>query len=187
RSIGNYSTAQYLDLNNMYGIGGQLVAAGATTSFGNEQLQWETTTTTNIGLDLSLIQNQLVVNADVFNRVTENILYRLPVPPSFGIVSPALQNIASVSNKGWEFNIRYRSRIGKVSFNTGLNVSYVKNRIESLNTREAVDDKFILREGQAINSFFGYVVDGIFRDSTDLANYPVFAQTGRKIGAMRFR
>lgn len=185
--IGNYSSQQYLDLNNRYGIGGQILAGAAITAFGNDQLKWESTTTTNVGVDLGLLNNRLFVNFDIYKRITDNILYNLPVPPSFGSVTPSVQNVASVSNKGWELNIAYKTMIGKAQVNAGFNIGYVKNRIEKLDTREAVSGKFILREGEAINSFYGYVYDGLFRDSADLKKYPMYSTSGPKIGAMRFR
>lgn len=185
--IGNYASSQYLSLDNMYTIGGQVQAGAAITAFGNEMLQWESTTTTNIGVDLALLKNRLFVNADVFDRLTSNILYNLPVPPSFGNVTPSVQNVASVSNKGWELGVTYRTTAGKVNINAGVNVGFVRNRVENLNTREAVSGKFILREGEPINSFFGYVYEGLFRDSADLQAYPKYSLSGPKIGAMRFR
>ncbi|MBN8879298.1 MAG: TonB-dependent receptor [Sphingobacteriales bacterium] len=185
--IGNYSSEQYLDLNSRYGIGGQILAGAAITAFGNNNLQWESTSTTNIGLDLGLMKNRLFINIDVFKRLTDNILYNLPVPPSFGSVTPSVQNVASVSNKGWELSATYKTVVGNVQINAGLNVSYVKNRVENLNTREAINGKFILREGEPINSFFGYVYDGLFRDSAELQMYPWYSVSGPKIGAMRFR
>lgn len=185
--IGNYSFDQYLDLNSRYAIGGQIQAGAAITAFGNDQLKWESSTTTNVGLDIALLNNRLFINADLFDRLTDNILYNLPVPPSFGFVTPSVQNVASVSNKGWELGVTYKTSIGKVQINAGMNIGYVKNRVESLNTREAISGKFILREGEAINSFFGYVYEGLFRDSADLLAYPKYSASGPKIGALRFK
>ncbi|HVK97915.1 MAG TPA: hypothetical protein VM368_08860, partial [Flavisolibacter sp.] len=86
-----------------------------------------------------------------------------------------------------ELNVEHRNKIGAANFNIGFNVAYVKNILEELQTREAVSDRFILRQGAAINSYYGYIYEGLFRDSSDIAKYPKFSNNGFQLGTMRFR
>lgn len=190
--IGNFSFEQYINLTGFYGIGGSgaLQPAGRITEYGNPNIKWESTTTSNLGLDIGILKNKVIINADIFERLTNDILFRLPLPSSFGNVTSALQNIGSVSNKGVELNIEHRNSIGKnIYYNLGFNVSYVKNKIEKLNQQESIygtNGRFILREGEAINSYYGYVSNGLFRDSSDIAKYPKFSTNGFQLGTLRF-
>jgi len=188
--IGNYTFSQFINLGGFYGVGGGLQSAGSLTEYGNPGIKWESTSTTNYGLDLGILKNKLLINFDVFNRVTDDILFRLPLPSSFGNIDAPIQNIGSVSNKGWEINLEHRNTIGKAfNYNVGLNISYVKNRIEKLNQQESIygNSRFILREGEAINSFYGYIYDGLYRDSADIAKYPRFSSTGFQLGTTILR
>lgn len=185
--IGNYTYSQQLNLGTYYNYNGGLQTGAAVTDFANPDISWEATTTTNIGLDAAFLNNRLFLNFDLFKRLTDGILYRLPLPPSVGDVNPAILNIAQVANDGWELNLEHRNQVGDLNYNLGVNVAYVKNEIVDLSTRQAIDDPFILREGEAIRSYYGYIYEGLFRDSTELETYPAFSDRGLRVGAMRFR
>lgn len=62
--------------------------------------------------DATFLNNRLFVNFDMFNRLTDGILYRLPLPPSVGDVNSAILNIAKVANDGWELNLEHRNQVG---------------------------------------------------------------------------
>lgn len=188
--IGNFTFSQFINLGGFYSVGGALQPAGSVTEYGNPGVRWESTTTTNYGMDLGFLRNKLLLNVDVFDRVTEDILFRLPLPSSFGNVDAPIQNIGRVSNQGWELNLDHRNSVGRsFTYNIGLNVSYVQNRIEKLNQQESIygNSRFILREGEAINSFYGYLFDGLYRDSADLAKYPRFSSSGFQLGTTILR
>ena len=185
--IGNYTYSQQLNLGSYYNYGNTLQLGAAITDFANPDISWEATTTANLGLDAALLKNRVFINFDIFKRLTDGILYRLPLAPSIGDTNPAILNIAKVSNNGWDLNLEHRNKVGAWNYNIGFNVAYVKNKIVDLATRQAISDKFILREGDAIGSYYGYIYEGLFRDSADLKTYPPFSTNGLKIGAMRFR
>lgn len=190
--IGNYSYDQVFGLDSYYNFGNAVVSGGSISSFANPNIRWESTTTRDIGIDLGLLKNRLSISFDKYTRYTHGILYRLPLPPSFGVTTagkPAILNIGEVSNKGWELEMSYRNQIKKIRYNIGFNISYVKNKIEKLNTREAIvnRDLMILREKEAINSYYGYVFEGVYRTQEDLDTYPPFTTRGLKLGAMKFK
>lgn len=185
--IGNYTYSQQLNLGSYYNYGGALQTGAAITDFANPDISWESTTTTNFGLDAAFLKNRIFINFDIFNRLTDGILYRLPLAPSVGDVNPAILNIAKVANDGWELNLEHRNQIGALNYNLGFNLAYVKNKVVDLSTRQAINDPFILREGDAIGSYYGYIHDGLFRDSTDMETYPAFSDRGFKIGSLRLR
>ena len=180
--LGNYAHLQTLNMENYYYFGEQLQTGTAITAYANENISWERTTTKGIGLDLNMFKRKLDITFDLYDRITNDILFRVPLPPSFGLATPAVQNIASVSNKGWELAVNYRFAKNKVNFNIGGNIAYNQNKILSLNLEETVIDPFILRVGEAYNSYYGYVQDGIMKDASE-KNYTM----NGNIGNMKFK
>ena len=193
--IGNYAYKQVLDLGLYYNYGGNLVAAGAITQYANEKIKWETTITKNLGIDLQFLKSHFTVSFDVYERYTKDVLYRLDMPPSLGIVDqsrqPTIRNVGEVSNRGYDLTVGYNNTRGKWRYSVNGNLSYVKNKVEKLNTRDAINsDNFvsiILREGEAINSYFGYIFEDLFRTEEDLEKYPALTTTGLGLGTLRFK
>ena len=96
----------------------------------NDQLGWETTTSTDIGLDASFLNNRISVDLDWYFRNTTDILYTPTIYYTMGEVSGAPANKGSMWNKGLEIDIRYKDSIGKdLSWTVGLNASYNKNKV----------------------------------------------------------
>lgn len=185
--IGNYAYIQTLSLGNYYFFGSQVFPGAAISSFSNANVRWEKSVTTNLGIDMGLFRNKLSITFDWYDKVTSDILYRVPLPPSFGDANPAVQNIAKVSNKGFELTLAHRNSIGKFSYDAGVNLSYNNNKILSLNGEETISDRFILREGEEFNAFYGLVYDGVIKDSNELQTVPVLTRNGLEIGSMKFK
>ena len=183
--IGDFSSQQSLSLSNYYYFGGTLIPGAAETSYANTNINWETSATKNIGLDLGMFKSRLMLNVDYYDKLTTGILYRLQMPPSFGSISPAIQNVANVNNRGYEITLQFKSSIKKLNFNIGGNLAYNKNKIVKLNGLTAINNANILEEGQDINSFYGYVANDLFRTADDVANYPSYA-TGFKLGSLKY-
>ncbi len=155
----------------------------------NPDLHWETVITTNIGLDLGFLKNQLNVTIDLFDKVNEDMIMFREVNSvagtytvtsnqgaelgTTGITStyPTV-NYGSVSNKGIETTVEYKKKIGEFSINAGLNFTYQKNKITDLATDSTIVDinvhdlqgLTISKVGQPIGAFRGYQFDGLFRE-----------------------
>lgn len=183
--IGNYTYQQTLSLDNYYYFGSELIAGAAQDKFANSAIRWETTTTKNLGLDMEFFNGRISLKGDWFDRLTEGLLYSLPLPPSFGNVTPATQNIGVVRNKGYEAAVDFRSSKGRLNYHVGLNVAYVKNRIVDLKGITAINGSNILQEGEDINAFYGYKTDGLFRTQEEVDSYPYYP-TGFRIGSLKY-
>lgn len=190
--IGNYTYQQSINLSQYYTIGGSLQTAGSITNLGNPQITWEQTTTTNVGLDLGLFKNRLFVNVDAYNRITDGILFQLPLPQSFGSVTSAYQNIGKVSNKGVELNMEFHDQVGKLNYRLAGNFAYNKNNVEKLNGQRVINGDptsnalTIIQEGASINSWFGYVVDGLYTQQDMDNKYPRFT-SDVIVGSLKFK
>ena len=147
---------------------------------GNKDLNWEKTKQFNIGLDLGLFKNKFTLTAEYYKRTTANLLLNVPIPPSFGYLNnTVLQNIAGMENKGLEFQLGYNDREGAFKWNATANFARTKNKVTKLapgvtNIEAGGDQDFgtynITRTevGQPIQSFYGWIVDGIFQSMTEV-------------------
>ena len=180
------ATSRYTLLETQYnypfGIGNHIIYPGTTSNLiGNSDIHWEKTETFNVGLDLGLFSNSLTIGIEWFNKLTTDMLLRVPVPLSTGFDDldnedddAPMTNAGSVRNRGVEFSVNYRNSINKFKYEIGFNVSYIKNKVMSLGTDdEPVYGSYLTESsildyvtktavGKPIGSFFGYVTDGIF-------------------------
>ena len=113
----------------------------ALTAMANSIISWETTTQTNVGLDISLF-NKIEVNAEYFYRRTDDILLDLNIPLIIGQSAPS-QNAGSLENKGWELGVTFNDKIGDLNIGANFNLSDVKNKV--------LDMKGILQTGTTVN------------------------------------
>lgn len=165
------------DLN--YNFGGSIASALAPIAGANEDIKWETTTQTNIGVDFAIFRNKITLSADYFIKKTTDILLDIPVGAPYGIVAP-VQNAGAVENRGWEFELGTKQDLGELSLNLSANVSFVKNKVTDLHgTGPIISDFTFMEEGYPINSFYGYVSEGIFQSQEEVDNHAT--QTGGTI------
>ena len=127
-SIGNYDwQATYTSQN--YSLAGSKTSGLAVTALANTDLQWEATAITNIGLEASILNSRLTAEIDVYDKLTDGILYRPNIYITMGNKTAALENIAEVSNKGIEASLGWNDRIGKLNYGVKANVAYNKNLV----------------------------------------------------------
>lgn len=125
-NVGNYSwQSTYQSV--------KIVTGGAgTTGFvqkelGNENLEWETTYTTNVGLDFGIFDNILTAEMDFYVKNTSGILYRPTVYETMGNITGAYANLAAVRNTGFELTLAHNNTIGKdFRYGISLNLGYNK-------------------------------------------------------------
>lgn len=102
---------------------------------GNPDLKWETSTTFNAGLDVSLVKNKVNLSVDYFNKETEDVLFEVDFPQPGASSAKQWQNFpAIITNKGVEVTLN--STIlnkGDMNWNFGINAAWLKNQIDGLN------------------------------------------------------
>lgn len=149
---------------------------GDRSNLKNEDLTWETTSQTNIGVDFSLLNNRLTIGMDYYYKYTKDLLMTIALPAPW----PSLtRNEGEMSNKGFEFVIS-SVNIAKRDFNwsTDLNVSINRNKLEKLTlqqvynyttTSDITNDAVIrMTPGQPLSMFWGYVDRGVDPETGDL-------------------
>ncbi|UOB18397.1 SusC/RagA family TonB-linked outer membrane protein [Abyssalbus ytuae] len=173
---GNESIGEYVSQGS-YVVGANYLdySGAAPDAMPNSGLSWETTTQYNAGLDLSLWNNRVVLNADVYLKETEDLLYNVPIPQTTGF-STVTQNIGSIENRGVEFLLNTRNLVGDFRWTTSLNVSANRNKVTSLpedlltNGYIQNGDYHILREGLPIGVFYGWKFNGVYSRDEDNVN-----------------
>lgn len=171
QNIGNYPYQNVLALGQNYPFGGVLASGARVNTLANANIKWETTTATDLGLDVSIFKNRLNLVFDYFNKTTSDILSSLTVSSVLGL-TPSEVNAGKVKNSGFEFFLNYQQPIGKVVLGVSPNFTYTRNRVTELAGGISQDINRGLFVGQPINAIYGYVADGLFLDANDIKNYP---------------
>lgn len=182
QEIGNYQSLPQLATdgsNGNYADGSGFVE-GYYETVGNEKLQWERTKQLDLGVDLSL-WNRLHLNVDYYNRTTDNLLFKLPIPSTSGY-SEVLSNVGKVNNQGIEIALTgdiYKAKDIRVyaGGNFTYNVNKIKelyNGIEQLNEYDGTGTTGlcrILKVGESVNGVYGYKSMGIIKSQEELDAY----------------
>jgi TonB-linked SusC/RagA family outer membrane protein len=158
--------------------------------YGNPDIKWETTTQTNIGLDMGILKNKLSFSADYFVKKTTDILLTVQLPAvSVGVIDRTYVNAGEVSNKGFEFGLNFQNNDHKFKYNVNANFATLTNRVNKLYefVKNITDDKTHTKTevGQPINSYYGRVFDGIYQNAAEVSSHLFTNINGRLPGAIK--
>ncbi|MBO0343448.1 MAG: TonB-dependent receptor [Bacteroidota bacterium] len=190
--------------NNRYTSTLTAYGSGLGTGFlvdniSNPNLTWESQVQTNLGLGFTLLDSRVSANVDLYEKKSKDFLFPLPLPLILtggqtwegGIASP-YKNIGDMRNKGFDATLSYKTiEASDFSWDTSLNVSHYENEVtsipNSLNLTGVINTNGYIpltvtktAQGQPIGMFYGYEVEGIFRDMDDLNSAPI--QFGQAVG-----
>lgn len=180
QEIGNYNSLLTFQSGPNVVLGNSVLGSVIPSRKSNDDLKWETTEQFNIGLDVALLGGRISGTFDYFSKNTKDLLFNLPLPLASGYAS-ILSNVGEVQNKGFEVLINTTNVVsGDFKWDTSLNFSAIKNkvldlgRVESIVTGaiQSVGNTAIIREGDPLAAYYGYVVTGIFQENDDIANSP---------------
>ena len=171
--------------------GGILQSGFKRNQIGNDDIKWETTTQTNLGIDFSLFKQSLYGSLDWFYKKTTNILVEMAGIASMGEGSNQWINAGEMKNTGFELNLGYRNSTSfGLKYDLNANISTYRNEITALPTTVAANGKFggngvMSVIGHANGSQVGYVADGIFKSQEEIDNHAT--QEGAGLGRIRWR
>ncbi|MEY4541724.1 MAG: hypothetical protein RLZZ306_3481, partial [Bacteroidota bacterium] len=196
QAISSLQTKSLLGFNQ-YPYAGVLQTGVFPAVLGNEALRWETTRQLNLGLDFGLWNQRLSGSLNYYLKNTDDLLQFFPLPANSGY-NGQLTNIGSISNKGFELELRgVVMNSNKLKWDINGNFATNKQKLTDLGngTQEQINVGFnvvggstaaiALIKDQPVGLFFGYVADGIFRNEEELKNGPALA--GSKVGTRRFK
>ena len=169
QAIGAYTTLNTLSSgNSVFGDGLHVTYAPGTRL--PQDLKWESTVTRNVGIDLGLFSNKINLTADYYVKNTKDLLNTVGLPLSMGYTS-TIRNIGEMQNKGFEFSVDAIPFKGNFNWDLNFNISFNQNMIKKLYNNQDIlggsidvnlvqDYVNILREGQPVGRFWGYIEDG---------------------------
>ncbi|WP_080903771.1 TonB-dependent receptor [Parabacteroides sp. Marseille-P3160] len=96
----------------------------------NPLLHWESVATTDIGLDLSTLDNRLSAEIDYYNKHTSGMIFTPDNYLTGGTIAAATQNIAELTNRGVEVTLNWQDKISDFSYQISGNFSYNKNVVD---------------------------------------------------------
>lgn len=182
QNIGSNMNLSLLSLWTQYGA---LFGAGANETLyqgiavrrlGNSNIKWETTESTNFGLDATFFDNRLMFSFEYYDKTTKDMLLAAPMPLYMGYVDNTMTNIGEANNRGVELNMEWRDRVGDFEYNVGFNMSTIRNRMTKLNGGTPIPSGTLrgqsatyTNEGLPIGAFYGYVTNGLIQTEEQLA------------------
>ncbi|GAB3225534.1 TonB-dependent receptor [Algoriphagus aestuariicola] len=133
-------------------------------------LKWETTEQLDLGLDLGLWGDRVVLGADYYLKTTDDLLSTVRLPSSFGYTT-TIANVGSIENRGVELSLFGQIFSSDFRWSLDGNISFNRNKVLSLNGGEPIltnfinvvtvaDNFSIMEEGRPLGQFWGYREDG---------------------------
>ena len=174
-NIGDYRQIALLGISN-YANANKIYPGLAPSTLANNDLTWEKSKQTDIGIDLGLFQNRISIIADWYYNLKTDLLLNVNLPIASGFGS-SMQNVGEIENKGFEFALNTVNIDTKdFSWNTSFNISTNKNKVKKLATENGriISDKYITEVGQSISSFYLMHVVGVFKDEEDVKKGPIY-------------
>jgi TonB-linked SusC/RagA family outer membrane protein len=180
--IGDYSYFNLLTINRVDWTGSANPNANAnvtispTTNMYNADLTWESTATSNIGLDITLLKSRITLAVDAYYKYTNNLLLTYQVPSTSGQLW-VTRNQGEMSNKGIEFTLNTKNLTGKFKWETDFNISFNKNNVESFGFMNIPfyygqssmgDNIVIVKPGLPLGVFYGYISKGVDPETGNL-------------------
>ena len=149
----------------------------------NNEITWETSEQTNVGLDARFLNGRLNANFDWYSKKTKDLLIDVPVSSINGF-SSMVANAGTVKNTGIELALNWRDEVGSdFSYGIGLNLAHNKNEVTEVNNgthyvnggnallSEGTTYMARMEEGHPIGYFWGYKTDGVMQNQADIQAY----------------
>lgn len=179
--VGNDRISNYLSIDlytpYKYGLGTSQTTVLRPKQLANYDLKWEGSTTTNLGIDISVLKSRINLTVDAFIKDTRDLLLAQNLAYVTGFGSQ-WQNIGKIRNKGLEFTLNTVNFSRKRFFwSTDFNISFVRNSLVALQdgtdymmSHTGFDTNYtgydyIANVGSALGDMYGYVFDGVYQSS----------------------
>jgi len=197
-NIGDFAyttlTAMGGSSNYYYGRTASLVYGSKANRLANEDLKWEESEQTDLGIDFGFWNNKLTFSVDYYIKKTNGMIIEMPIPSYVGEARP-LANVGDMENSGVEFELGYKFNIADAHFAVKGNASYLKNKLKNLGNdtgflnygiSQFADGGTRAENGQPFPFFYGYKTDGIIQNAAEAAEYNALYHTNAQPGDFRF-
>lgn len=180
QNVGSYypyiSSMNSTTTNFLLGGGGNLTNMILPGGLVSNTLTWETVVSQNIGLDITLLNQQVDFSFDYFIRDTRDMLMRKTYPGILGTASPN-ENAADLRNIGWEMSLTWRNKRGgdwNISTNVVLS-DYTTEITKYDNPTGAINSYYV---GKKVGEIWGYKTVGLIQTEAELESLPDQSRLG---------
>ncbi|MDR3220205.1 MAG: SusC/RagA family TonB-linked outer membrane protein [Dysgonamonadaceae bacterium] len=137
----------------------------------SKDITWEVLQSTNIGIDIGLLDSRLNMTADYWWKQNKNMMANMQVGHIIGVDVPA-QNIGQLNTWGWEFSANWNDKIGPVTYQIGFNIEDSQNKLVKYTGANVISEGTVARlEGYALNTIWGYKTDGYWSSRQEYLDY----------------
>ncbi len=158
--------------NDNFVFGNTIFTGGTQNVLANTGIRWETTETTNIGIDGGLLDGRLNFTFEYFIRKTKDILLQIPIPLVVGL-SPSTQNAANVENRGWDLSLGWRDDINDFRYSISVVASDFTNEVTNLaDVGPIISGNSIIQVGEPLEAIYAYEAQGMFQSAAEISEAP---------------
>ncbi len=185
--IGNYPyQATIAFANALFFQGSNVVSAqtAAQTQYVIQDISWETTESTDFGIDAHFFDNRLRFTGDYYMKTTRDMLLALEIPDYIGFDNPN-QNTGKMETKGWEAEVGWNDRAGELGYSVSINISDYKSIMGDLGGTEFLGDQ-VKFKGSEFNEWYGYLSDGLFQTQEELDAAPKL-NSSMRVGDVKYK
>ena len=150
-----------------------------------EDITWETTTSTDVGVDLGFFKDRLTATFDYYWKQTEDMLLSVNIPYLMGYSNPN-SNAGSMKTTGFDLEVGWKDTVGELSYGVSFNLSDFQSRITKMNGSDQINGSKIHRVGSYFNEWYGYVSDGIYQTQEEVNNSATY-NSAVTVGDIRYK
>ncbi len=193
--LNQFGSASY---NSYYDLNGTSTSSQLglyASQIGNKPTSWEKDNLSDVGVDASI--GHFDVTVDWFKKAVSGLLFQAQLPNTAGGAAAPFVNFGNISNTGFDGAVTYHGQVNRdFQFDITGTFTHYKSRVQSLPAGINYYDNFVnsgsnrigaftrIQPGHSIGEFFGYKVDGYFKDANDIAKSPT--QTGASPGFFKY-
>jgi len=190
-NIGQFRYTSYMVAGNAYPYGTfatvtQNPSIRPSSTLSNPNILWERSKQLDFGLELGLFKNALFINAELYKKSTDQMLFFKALPYSSGLGNQydnepsQVVNAGLISNKGLDLSLTYKGDIGNLKYSVNANLSTFKYTVEELTDNNPLMATEVLADGVPVSRtmvgnvggyFYGYKTDGIFQNQQEVDDY----------------
>ena len=192
-NAGNYPSLAGINSGNAHSyVFSNALSPGKTIAgLGNNLLSWEKTKQFDVGVDIGLFHDRILLTYDYYHKVTDGLLYQVNVPLSSGY-SSINSNIGEFEFWGHELSITSKNTTGKLKWNTNVNITFNRNIVNKLGTNNLPigsfanpSGDFITVVGKPMGQFIGYIFDGVYMNQAEFNSQPKHSTS--RVGSVRMK
>jgi len=182
--VGNQAIPNYAFGSSLTTLNSYFGTAVRNNAYSNPEVQWESTSSYNIGLDAALFAGRVDMSAEVYLKETDNLLLQVNLPEIFGDqVGGPQANVGSMTNQGIELTLNtVNIDKGKFYWTSNLNMTFNRNEVTDIGGTQIFRNLYwysgfqtatMTATGYPVGQFYGYVMDGIFTSKDEILNHAV--------------